>query len=145
MFANAKVGTPTSSLAFWGRYWVAHLCISETFAEGEGRNFPIVTRPGFGTFAGEVTILTSSRSFSAAESLAYILQAHDRARVIGAATAGGANPMGHFKVTEEVTLAIPTGSPVIFATESNWEGCGVQPDRVVDTALSGQEVLRACI
>lgn len=115
------------------------------FRRREGRNFPIVTRPGFGEFSGDVAVLTSSQSFSAAESLAYILQAHDGARVIGAVTAGGANPVSHFKMTEEVTLAIPTGSPVIFATEGNWEGRGVQPDRIVDPALSAQEMLQACI
>ncbi|MGB3166168.1 MAG: S41 family peptidase [Alteraurantiacibacter sp.] len=78
-------------------------------------------------------MLISPRTGSAAESLAYTLQATGRGTVIGQASAGAANPGGGTDLGQGFELFVSTGSPRNPFTGTNWEGDGVQPD-VVTTA-----------
>jgi hypothetical protein len=82
-------------------------------------------------------ILTSARTFSAAEDFAYSLQALDRAVIIGEATKGGAHPIDVFIVEGNILTQIAIGNSINPITGSNWEGAGVQPDVAVpaDQAL----------
>ncbi|UZW58866.1 S41 family peptidase [Lysobacter enzymogenes] len=73
-------------------------------------------------------VLTSARTGSAAEALAYTLQAARRATVIGEASAGAANPGGEFPLADGYRVFVSTGSPTNPITGGNWEGRGVQPD-----------------
>lgn len=73
-------------------------------------------------------ILTSPRTGSAAESLAYTLQAAGRATVIGRTSAGAANPGGGADLGQGFELFVSTGSPRNPFTGTNWEGTGVVPD-----------------
>lgn len=79
-------------------------------------------------FGGPVVILTSSRTFSGGEDLAYVQQALGRARVVGERTGGGAHPVEHFPLPPGRLCQIPVARSVIAATGSNWEGTGVLPD-----------------
>jgi C-terminal processing protease CtpA/Prc len=78
-----------------------------------------------------VYVLTSARTFSGGEDLAYTLQAHQRALVVGETTRGGAHPTGTFPLTEHISVRVPSARATITATGTNWEGVGVAPD--VDT------------
>ncbi|MEU1971750.1 S41 family peptidase [Microbacterium sp. NPDC019599] len=75
-----------------------------------------------------VYVLTSARTFSGGEELAYDLQALGRATVVGETTGGGAHPREDFELTPHLQLHIPTARPVNLITGTNWEGVGVTPD-----------------
>ncbi|MGI9056182.1 MAG: S41 family peptidase [Pyrinomonadaceae bacterium] len=76
----------------------------------------------------DVYILTSNRTFSAAEEFTYNLKNLKRATIVGETTGGGANPGGMFRLTEHFGAFIPTGRAISPITKTNWEGTGVEPD-----------------
>jgi C-terminal processing protease CtpA/Prc len=76
-------------------------------------------------------ILTGPRTFSAAESVAYTLQAAGRATVVGAPTGGGANPGTFFDVDGGFRVFISLAKPINPVTATNWDKTGVQPDIAV--------------
>ncbi|SHN25366.1 S41 family peptidase [Streptomyces yunnanensis] len=78
-----------------------------------------------------VYVLTSAITFSGGEDVAYTLQAHGRAMVVGETTRGGAHPTARHPVTAHITVAVPTARTVNAVTGTNWEGVGVRPDRPV--------------
>lgn len=84
-----------------------------------------------------VYILTSKKTFSAAEEFAYNFKHLKRATLIGEKTKGGANPWQWFEVGTSHRVAIPTSMAINPITQTNWEGVGVQPDinTVADNAL----------
>ncbi|MDR6545529.1 C-terminal processing protease CtpA/Prc [Chryseobacterium rhizosphaerae] len=79
----------------------------------------------------KVYILTSEISFSAAEALAYFLQQHKLAEVIGEKTEGTANPVDHFIIQNEYLLLVPAGKITSLSSHTNWEHIGVMPDQEV--------------
>ncbi|NPC81280.1 S41 family peptidase, partial [Pyxidicoccus fallax] len=82
----------------------------------------------------EVYVLTDRDTFSAAETLAYDLQARKRARVVGETTHGGANPGVALPVEEHFIVGVPMGQTVHAVTKTSWEGVGVKPDMPVPAA-----------
>lgn len=75
-----------------------------------------------------VYVLTSRRTFSAAEAVAYDLQALGRAVVVGEVTGGGAHPFEYLPVHPHFVLWSVTAKSVNPITGGNWQGVGVQPD-----------------
>lgn len=75
-----------------------------------------------------VYVLTSSRTFSAAEAFAYDLKHLDRATIVGETTAGGAHPGDLEYVTNFFAVQVPRGRAINPVTGTNWEGTGVVPD-----------------
>ncbi|MCZ4318385.1 S41 family peptidase [Aequorivita viscosa] len=73
-------------------------------------------------------ILTSNRTFSAAEEFSYNLQILDRAIIIGETTGGGANPGGRIRATNKYNVWTPTARSINPISGTNWEGVGVVPD-----------------
>jgi hypothetical protein len=94
----------------------------------------------FGT-TKPVYILTSRKTFSAAEAVAYDLQVLKRAVIVGEATGGGAHPFEYRRVHPHFAVDLPEGRSINPITGSNWQDVGVKPDVVVpaeqalDTAL----------
>jgi C-terminal processing protease CtpA/Prc len=84
-----------------------------------------------------VYVLTSKRTFSGGEELAYDLQMTRRAMVIGETTGGGAHPTKMVSLDDWFALAVPFATSVNPVTHGNWEGTGVVPDvpTVEDAAL----------
>ncbi len=82
-------------------------------------------------------ILTSRQTFSAAEALAYDLQALGRATIVGEVTGGGAHPFEYRRVHQHFALDLPEGRSINPITGTNWQGVGVHPDVVTsaDKAL----------
>ncbi len=86
-------------------------------------------------------ILTSGRTFSAAETFAFDMQVLKRAVLIGDSTRGGAHSVGYFKIDNQFEIYIPIARAVNPVTGGNWEGVGVIPDipvpdsAALDTAL----------
>lgn len=84
--------------------------------------------PGPRLHGKPVYVLTSPRTFSAAEEFAYDIQTHKLGTIVGATTGGGAHPGGMFRVHEHFMVFISTGRAVNPVTKTNWEGVGVKPD-----------------
>ena len=84
-------------------------------------------------FGGEkpVYVLTSGKTFSGAEELAYDLQQLGRATVVGERTGGGAHPRRGFTVHPHLEATIPTARAVNPVSGTNWELVGVEPDITV--------------
>jgi tetratricopeptide (TPR) repeat protein len=88
-----------------------------------------------------VFVLTSARTFSAAEEFTYNLRTRERATVVGETTGGGANPGGMAPVSDRLAIFIPEGRAVNPVTGTNWEGVGVEPH----VAVPAEEALAAAL
>jgi hypothetical protein len=75
-----------------------------------------------------VYILTSRRTFSAAEDFTYGMQSIKRAIIVGDTTGGGAHPAGPFPLGQGFIASIPFARSLNPYTHTNWEGTGVRPD-----------------
>jgi hypothetical protein len=75
-----------------------------------------------------VYILTSRRTFSAAEDFTYGMQSIKRAIIVGDTTGGGAHPAGPFPIGQGFIASIPFARSLNPYTHTNWEGTGVRPD-----------------
>ena len=82
-------------------------------------------------------VLTSNRTFSAAEEFTYNLQSQKRATIVGETTGGGAHPTRGFRVSDHFGVGVPFARSINPVTKTNWEGTGVKPDVAVpaDQAL----------
>lgn len=90
-----------------------------TSAEVEGRRYG-KSKP--------VYILTSNRTFSAAEEFTYNLKNLKRATIVGETTGGGAHPGGVRPITDHFGIWLPNGRAINPITKTNWEGVGIEPD-----------------
>jgi hypothetical protein len=79
----------------------------------------------------DLYILTSRRTFSAPEMLAYDLQALKRATIVGENTGGGAHRTTIYRITDQFSASIPFGRSINPITKTDWEGTGVKPDVAV--------------
>lgn len=77
----------------------------------------------------DVYVLTSNRTFSAAEEFTYNLKNMERATIVGETTGGGAHPVeGHVFANINISMSVPFGRAINPITGTNWEGTGVAPD-----------------
>ncbi|MBV8327341.1 S41 family peptidase [Chryseobacterium sp.] len=79
----------------------------------------------------KIYILTSKKTFSAGEGLAYFLQQYKLGEVIGEKTGGAANPVEHFMIQDKYLLLVPAGKITFLKNNKNWEHIGVIPDQEV--------------
>ena len=84
-----------------------------------------------------VYVLTSRRTFSAAEAAAYHLKHFGRVLTVGDTTGGGAHRVSGADVGNGFVLSVPVTRPINVVTGGDWEGTGVIPDIAVpaDRAL----------
>lgn len=90
-------------------------------------------------------ILTSGKTFSAAEEFSYNMQSRKRATLIGQTTRGGANPGRIMRLNDKLEAIIPVGKAINPITKTNWEGVGVVPDiktSVEDTFEAAHELAK---
>lgn len=81
-----------------------------------------------------VYILTSGRTYSAAETFIDALQSRGRATVVGETTRGGAHPTrGPEVLNDYYILKMPVGRKINPVTGGNWEGVGITPDVAVES------------
>jgi retinol-binding protein 3 len=83
-------------------------------------------------------VLTSKRTFSAAEDFTYALKNTKRATIVGETTGGGAHPVRPARADEHFVVGVPFARSISPITKGDWEGTGVVPDVKVaaDEALS---------
>lgn len=76
----------------------------------------------------DLYILTSNRTFSAAEEFTYNLKNLKRAVIIGEKTRGGAHPGETMVINNRFLIWVPQGRSINPVSQTNWEGTGVEPD-----------------
>jgi len=86
-------------------------------------------------------VLTSKKTFSAAESFVWAMKLNKRATVVGEQTGGGAHTIKDIHLGNLFTLRTSIGRPVIPLGEKNWEASGLMPDIAVPSDRSLEEVL----
>jgi len=92
-----------------------------------------------------VYVLTSAHTLSAAEELAYDLQALKRATIVGETTSGQAHATFEARIENHFGILLPTGRTINPVTGADWEGVGVVPDVKVpasDALTTAQRLLR---
>lgn len=75
-----------------------------------------------------VYVLTSAKTFSAAEEFANDLKTLKRGVIVGETTGGAANPGVMARIAENFWAFIPNERAINPVTKTNWEGTGVEPD-----------------
>jgi hypothetical protein len=128
-------GSPHGA-AFWCSYLFAgadtHLNDIYDADTGETRQFwSLAHVPGARYLDRPVYVLSSARTFSGGEDIAYALQAQGRAQVIGETTGGGAHPTRMVPISETMAISVPFARSINPVTGTNWEGTGVVPDIAV--------------
>ena len=82
-----------------------------------------------------IWVLTSGRTFSAAEEFTYNLKNMERATIVGETTGGGAHPVDTYSFPEVgVRMSLPFGRAVNPISKTNWEGTGIAPHVEVEAA-----------
>jgi hypothetical protein len=89
-----------------------------------------------------VYVLTSERTGSAAEALAYTLKHMGRAKVVGEVTRGMAHPSEEIVVNDYFRVSVPFRRSEHVNTGTDWEGVGVMPDLEVSAADALDAALR---
>ncbi len=87
-------------------------------------------------------LLTSGRTFSAAEEFTYNLRNLERATIVGERTGGGAHPGDFHEVGGVLGVFIPNGRAINPITGTNWEGTGVEPHIAVEASQALDVALR---
>jgi hypothetical protein len=90
----------------------------------------------------QVYLLTSKRTFSAAEHLSLALKRTHRATLVGEATGGGAHFGGMAPMGTGYAAFIPVGRTFDPDTGESWEGTGVKPDVAVPADKALDEALK---
>lgn len=123
--------------------------LTDRYTRGTNRTEAIWTRPvasdlRFGS-TKPVYVLIDKETFSAAEDLAYALQALKRVTVVGERSKGGANGARGFKLAEHFLGSIPNRTTINPITRTNWQGTGIKPDVAVPAgdALAVAQALAA--
>jgi hypothetical protein len=135
---RGNVGGDPEMVRFLSSYFFeepTHL--SDIWTRATGETEEIWTDPGVPgerLSGASVFVLMSDVSFSCAELFAYSLQALQRAKVVGEASAGGAHLVRAEPLTDQFTLVIPVARAINPVTGTNWESTGVTPDIAVPAA-----------
>jgi hypothetical protein len=98
--------------------------------------------PGKKFIGKPVFVLTSKRTFSAAEDFSYALKNLKRATLIGETTGGGAHPIEVDRIDDHYSIVVPVGRSISPITHTDWEGTGVEPDIKVPAADALIEALK---
>lgn len=93
-------------------------------------------------FTARVFYLTSRRTASAAEHLAFAFKRTGRAVLIGEQTAGGNHFGGWEALGDGLSAFIPIGRTIDPVTGADWEGVGVTPDVAVPAVQALDEAVR---
>jgi hypothetical protein len=73
-------------------------------------------------------VLTSHRTFSAAEGFGYDLKMLERATLVGETTSGQGHPARGRQIDDRFMIRVPDIKVVNPLSKTNWEGTGVKPD-----------------
>lgn len=134
-------GSPDMVNYIAGKFFKSKTHIADIYIRSENSTLPYWTSPdtSFAAFHKmPVYILTSYKTFSAAEGLAFALQKLKRATLVGEQTRGGAHTVTYKPIGAGFVCDIPFGNVMDPYTKGNWEGSGVAPD-ILSTAPAALE------
>lgn len=122
-----------SGMAYVASYLVAGCThVSDAWDRRTGRPEALYTHDGLPgrAFGGTkpLVVLTSARTFAAAEEMAYALQSLGHATVVGERTGGGAETTAVGPVGEHLLVRVPVARVTNPVTGTTWQGVGVEPD-----------------
>lgn len=115
-----------------------HLLSSSLHVDAQG-NRPLVERWTIpnelsNSFADKpLIVLISEKTFSAAESFAFGMQAVGRAELIGETTGGGGYMNDFFALPHSLGASVSVGRTFDHRTGKDWQGIGVTPDLQVES------------
>jgi hypothetical protein len=137
-------GGSTGAVTFVASYFFPNTVhLTDIYYRDEDRTAEFRTNPsvpGKHLTSQDVYILTSARTWSAAEDFCYALKNLKRATLIGERTAGGAHSgRGLTQLTPGFSAFIPVGRSLSPVTKSNRERVGVEPDISVPAAQAPNE------
>jgi len=75
-----------------------------------------------------VFLLTSKRTFSAAEGFSFALKNQKRVTIVGEATGGGAHLVQQKRIDDHFSMLVPYARALDPVTKADWEGTCVEPD-----------------
>lgn len=136
---RANSGGASSGVAFFCSYFVGQepVHLNDMYSRPDNRTQQFWSSayvPGQRYLDKPVYVLTSTKTFSGGEEIAYNLQALKRAVIVGEKTMGGAHPVEMYQLHSHFDLRVPTARAINPITGTNWEGVGVQPDIGVEAA-----------
>ncbi len=105
--------------------------VNDIYIRSENVTLPYYTSPdsSYGPLTTiPIYVLTSYKTFSAAEGLVYALQTLKRATIVGEKTRGGAHTVNYRPVSSGFVSDIPFGRAISPVTKKNWEKTGIMPD-----------------
>ncbi len=124
-------GSPETVTMICSYFFKDRIHTNDTYNRAENSTIEFWTKPDstLSTFTTKpIYVLTSNKTFSAAEEFAYNLQNLKRVIIIGEVTGGGAHNTFEQPVGKGFIIHIPYGKAVNAITKTNWEGTGVKPD-----------------
>jgi C-terminal processing protease CtpA/Prc len=132
-------GGAPDGVALWTSYFLTaepvHLSDIHDRVTGRTRQYwSLPWLPGERYLDRPVCVLTSGRTFSAAEDLSLNLKVRRGARLVGETTRGGAHPAAVFPLATTLEIAVPYARSINPVTGGNWEGAGLDPDLAVPAA-----------
>lgn len=122
-------GDPATLTAIAGRLLgdeARHL--SDVLYRDRRRQWWTTDNPPGSALTQPLAVLVGPRTYSSGEALAYHLQAHGRATVVGEPTRGAADHVTPVRLTRQVRGFLPEAEVRDAVTGGNWEGTGVLPD-----------------
>jgi hypothetical protein len=132
-------GSPEGVMYLAGYLMKPNTLVARIFSRptGDTTEMRVLEAPG-PHYDRDVYILTSRRTFSAAEAAAYHLKHLGRATVVGDTTGGGAHRINGARLPYDLVVLVPQTRPINVVTGGDWEGTGVIPDIPVkaDDALA---------
>lgn len=124
-------GSPDMVTHLLGYFFEERTHVSDIYIRCENATLPYFTTPdSTNSTLSKVPIyvLTSYKTFSAAEGLTYALQTLKRATVIGETTRGGAHTVTYRPLSAGFVADIPFGHAIDPRTHTSWEAKGILPD-----------------
>ena len=145
-FRRNNGGSPTGATLLCSYFFKEETHLTDFYNRPENTTRQMWTYaavPGTRLADKDLYILTSRRTFSAPESIAYDLQALKRATIVGEPTGGGAHGTTIYRISDHFRASIPFSRAINPVTKSDWEGTGVKPDVAVpaDQALLAAHLL----
>ena len=87
-------------------------------------------------------ILTSSRTYSAAEHFTFDMKALKRAVVVGETTGGGQHSGVFYRLSDHFGIGVTEVRPINPFASDGWEGTGIEPDVKVSAASALDEAVK---
>ena len=139
-------GSPEMMTHIISHFFKEKTHVSDIYIRSENATLPYYTIPDSSTTHltdVPIYVLTSYKTFSAAEGLAFALKSLHRATIVGEATRGGAHTVTYRPLSSGFVADIPFGKAFNPINKETWERHGITPDVKVsaDKALEVAEEL----